>query len=588
MGEDPFLSSSMVVPYVQGVQRNNVAACVKHYALNNQETNRFTTDVSIDDRTLYEIYLPAFKAAVQEGGAWAIMGSYNLYKGQWNCHNQYLLNDILKGEWGFDGVVISDWGGVHDTDQAITNGLDMEFGSWTDGLTMGKTNAYDSYFLADPYLERIADGRAGTDELDAKARRILRLIFRTSMNPEHKTGRFTSPEHYAAARKIGAEGIVLLKNDGGLLPVRDAKRILVTGENAVKMMTVGGGSSSLKAQHEISPLDGIREAFPDAEVIYERGYVGDASGAYNGVTTGQDLSDSRSYEQLVADAVAAARTADIVIYIGGLNKSAHQDAESNDRLEYGLPYGQDGVIEALASANPKLVVVNISGNAVAMPWIDRVPAVVQDWYLGSEAGHSLADVLSGAVNPSGKLPFTFAVAMEDGPIKTEVQYPGVPSGKSMAGMDIMHEEYTEGLYVGYRWYDAQQVKPLFPFGHGLSYTTFSYGEPKVSKPSMTASGKVTVSVPVTNTGSVAGAEVVQFYVSDPEASVDRPVKELKGFAKVLLEPGETRTVSVDLDRSALSYFDAARHEWVAEPGRFDVLVGSSSSDIRGTVSFDLK
>ena len=588
MGEDPFLSSSMVVPYVQGVQRNNVAACVKHYALNNQETNRFTTDVSIDDRTLYEIYLPAFKAAVQEGGAWAIMGSYNLYKGQWNCHNQYLLNDILKGEWGFDGVVISDWGGVHDTDQAITNGLDMEFGSWTDGLTMGKTNAYDSYFLADPYLERIADGRVGTDELDAKARRILRLIFRTSMNPEHKTGRFTSPEHYAAARKIGAEGIVLLKNDGGLLPVRDAKRILVTGENAVKMMTVGGGSSSLKAQHEISPLDGIREAFPDAEVIYERGYVGDASGAYNGVTTGQDLSDSRSYEQLVADAVAAARTADIVIYIGGLNKSAHQDAESNDRLEYGLPYGQDGVIEALAAANPKLVVVNISGNAVAMPWIDRVPAVVQDWYLGSEAGHSLADVLSGAVNPSGKLPFTFAVAMEDGPIKTEVQYPGIPSGKSMAGMDIMHEEYTEGLYVGYRWYDARQVKPLFPFGHGLSYTTFSYGEPKVSKASITASGKVTVSVPVTNTGSVAGAEVVQFYVSDPEASVDRPVKELKGFAKIRLEPGETKTVSVDLDRSALSYFDAARHEWVAEPGRFDVLVGSSSSDIRGTVSFDLK
>ena len=588
MGEDPYLSSRMVVPYVQGVQRNNVAACVKHYALNNQETNRFTTDVAIDDRSLYEIYLPAFKAAVQEGGAWAIMGSYNLYKGQWNCHNQYLLNDILKGEWGFDGVVISDWGGVHDTDQAITNGLDMEFGSWTDGLTMGKTNAYDSYFLADPYLERIADGRTGTEELDAKARRILRLIFRTSMNPEHKTGKFTSPEHYAAARKIGAEGIVLLKNDGGLLPVKGAKRILVTGENAVKMMTVGGGSSSLKAQHEISPLDGIREAFPDAEVIYERGYIGDASGAYNGVTTGQDLSDSRSYEQLIADAVAAARTADIVIYIGGLNKSPHQDAESNDRLEYGLPYGQDAVIEALAAANPKLVVVNISGNAVAMPWIDRVPAVVQDWYLGSEAGHSLADVLSGAVNPSGKLPFTFPVALGDGPLRSEVQYPGVPAGKTMAGMPIMHEEYSEGLYVGYRWFDSQKIAPLFPFGHGLSYTTFAYGEPKVSKASVTASGTVTVSVPVTNSGSVAGAEVVQFYVSDPEASVDRPVKELKGFSKVWLEPGETKTVSVELDRSALSFFDAAKHEWVAEPGRFDVLVGSSSSDIRGTVSFDLK
>ena len=386
MGEDPYLASAMVVPYVKGVQSNNVAACVKHYALNNQETARFFTDVSVDDRTLYEIYLPAFKAAVQEGGAWAIMGSYNLYKGQWNCHNQYLLNDILKGEWGFDGVVISDWGGVHDTDQAITNGLDMEFGSWTNGLTMGKTNAYDSYFLAQPYLERIRSGKVGTTELDDKALRVLRLIFRTSLNPEHKTGKFTSPEHYAAARKIGAEGIVLLKNEGGLLPIKDARKVLVVGENAVKMMTVGGGSSSLKAQHEISPLDGIREALPGVEVVYERGYVGDASGAYNGVTTGQDLSEKRSAGQLIADAVKAAQDADYVIFIGGLNKSDFQDAEGNDRKEYGLPYGQDAVIEALAAANPKLVVVNISGNAVAMPWVDKVPAIVQDWYLGSEAG----------------------------------------------------------------------------------------------------------------------------------------------------------------------------------------------------------
>ena len=334
MGEDPYLASAMVVPYVKGVQSNNVAACVKHYALNNQETARFFTDVTVDDRTLYEIYLPAFKAAVQEGGAWAIMGSYNLYKGQWNCHNQYLLNDILKGEWGFDGVVISDWGGVHDTDQAITNGLDMEFGSWTNGLTMGKTNAYDSYFLAQPYLDRIYAGKVGTQELDEKARRILRLIFRTSMNPEHKTGKFTSPEHYAAARKIGAEGIVLLKNEGGLLPLKDARKVLVVGENAVKMMTVGGGSSSLKAQHEVSPLDGLREALPGVEVVYERGYVGDASGAYNGVTTGQDLSEKRSAGQLIAAAVTAAQDADSVIFIGGHNTSDFQDAYGNDAAKF--------------------------------------------------------------------------------------------------------------------------------------------------------------------------------------------------------------------------------------------------------------
>ena len=594
MGEDPYLSGQMVVPYVQGVQTNNVAACVKHYALNNQETDRFFYNVTIDDRALYEIYLPAFRAAVQEGGAWAIMGSYNLYKGQWNCHNQYLLNDILKGEWGFDGVVISDWGGVHDTDQAITNGLDMEFGTWTNGLTMGKTNAYDNYFLAEPYLEKIRSGAVGTTELDEKARRILRLIFRTNMNPEHKTGKFTSPEHYAAARKIGSEGIVLLKNEGGLLPIRsDVKKIVVVGENAVKMMTVGGGSSSLKAQHEVSPLDGIREAFPQAEVVFERGYVGDAGGEYNGVSTGQDLRESRSAAKLIADAVAAAQAADCVIYIGGLNKSEGQDAEGADRTALGLPYGQDAVIEALAAANPKLVVVNISGNAVAMPWVDKVPAIVQDWYLGSEAGHSLADVLSGAVNPSGKLPFTFPVALLDGPVRTPEQFPGVPGDDrrpifSDVLVPILEENYSEGIYVGYRWYEKQQIAPLFPFGHGLSYTTFAYGEPKVSKATMTTGGNVTVSVPVTNSGSVAGAEVVQFYVADPECSVDRPVKELKGFGKVFLAPGETKTVSVTLDKSALSFFNAGKHAWVAEPGRFEVLVGSSSADIRGRVSFELK
>ena len=591
MGEDPFLASSMVVPYVQGVQRNNVAACVKHYALNNQETARFFTDVTVDDRALYEIYLPAFKAAVQEGGAWAIMGSYNLYKGQWNCHNQYLLNDILKGEWGFDGVVISDWGGVHDTDQAITNGLDMEFGSWTNGLTMGKTNAYDTYFLANPYLERIRSGRVGTTELDDKARRILRLIFRTSMNPEQKTGKFTSPEHYAAARKIGSEGIVLLKNEGGLLPLKDARKVLVVGENAVKMMTVGGGSSSLKAQHEISPLDGLREALPGVEVVYERGYVGDASGDYNGVSTGQDLSEKRKPAQLISDAVKAARDADYVIFIGGLNTSDFQDAEGNDRQQYGLPYGQDAVIEALAAANPKFVVVNVSGNAVAMPWVDKVPAIVQDWYLGSEAGHSLADVLIGNVNPSGKLPFTFPVALEDGPVKTAEQFPGIPGDRKWesfaSSVPILEETYSESIYVGYRWYDARQVTPLFPFGHGLSYTTFAYGTPSVSK-AVTTDGALTVRVSVTNTGSVAGAEVVQFYVSDPEASVDRPVKELKGFCKVWLEPGETKTASAALSRASLSFFDAASHQWKAEPGRFDVLVGASSADIRGSVSFELK
>ncbi len=590
MGEDPFLSSTMVVPYVQGVQSNNVAACVKHFALNNQETNRFTTNVIVDDRTLYEIYLPAFKAAVQQGGAWAIMGSYNLYKDQWNCHNQYLLNDILKGEWGFDGVVISDWGGVHNTDQAIHNGLDMEYGSWTNGLTMGKTNAYDSYFLADPYKKLLAEGKVGTEELDDKARRVLRLIFRTGMNPDRKFGKFTSPEHSAAARKIGAEGIVLLRNEGGLLPIKaDAGKILVVGENAVKMMTVGGGSSSLKAKYEISPLDGIRGAFPSAKVVYERGYVGDASGEYNGVSTGQDLSEKRDAKTLIADACAQAKDADYVIFIGGLNKSDHQDAEGADRTQFGLPYGQDDVIEALSAvAGSKLVVVNISGNPVGMPWSDKVGAILQDWYLGSEAGNSLADVLSGKVNPSGKLPFTIPVELSDGPIRTPEQFPGVNNGKNYEGYPITDETYSEGIYVGYRWFEKKEIKPLFPFGYGLSYTTFEYGEPKLSAKSITKNGHLTVTVPVKNTGSVPGAEVVQLYIKDKECSVDRPVKELKGFSKVYLQPGQSKEVSIDIDSSALSFFDATSHKWVCESGTFTAVIASSSADEKGSVDFDVK
>lgn len=586
MGEDPYLSSKMVVPYVQGVQSNGVAACVKHFAVNNQEAYRMNVNVNVDDRTLYELYLPAFEAAVREGGAWAIMGSYNLYKNQHCCHNQYLLNDILKGEWGFDGVVVSDWGGTHDTDQAISNGLDLEFGTWTDGLKAGRKNAYDTYYLADAYLERLRSGQADMKVLDDKVRRVLRLQMRTNMGPRH-FGRFTCESHSAAARKIGADGIVLLKNDG-VLPIdtASARNILVVGENAIKMMTVGGGSSSLKTKYEILPLEGIRNAFAGkSEVRYERGYIGDVSGEYNGVTSGQNLSESRSTEELVADAVKAACVADYVIFVGGLNKAAHQDCEGDDRLSYELPYGQDAVIEAIAAAAPgKTIVVNISGNAVAMPWLDKVSAVLQDWYIGSEAGNSLADVLTGKVNPSGKLPFTMPYSLADDPLHTERQYPGLKRDSE----NILDEYYDEGIFVGYRWYEKKGIRPMFPFGHGLSYTTFVYGSPKVSKSSMTQAGTVKISMTVTNSGKRAGAEVVQLYVSDKESSVERPVKELKGFEKVYLQPGESREVSFTLTSRDLSYFDAALHKWVAEPGMFDLMIGSSSEDIRVSVPIELK
>lgn len=588
MGEDPYLAGKMVVPYVQGVQQNGVAACVKHYALNNQEVNRHTTNVIVDDRALYEIYLPAFKAAVQEGNAWAIMGSYNLYKNQHGCHNQYLLNDILKGEWGFDGVVVSDWGGVHNTQEAITNGLDMEFGSWTNGLSNGASNAYDNYYLADPYLKLIREGKVGTKELDDKVRRILRLAYRTTMDRNRPYGSLCSEAHFAAARRIGEEGIVLLQNRNDLLPIdlNRAKRIAVIGENAIKMMTVGGGSSSLKVKYELSPLDGIRKRVGDqAEVIYARGYVGDPSGEYNGVKSGQDLEDSRSPEELIAEAVAVAKEADYVIFIGGLNKSAHQDCEDADRKELGLSYGQDKVITALAKANKNLIVVNISGNAIAMPWVKEVPAIVQAWYLGSEAGSAIASVLTGDVNPSGKLPFTFPASLQDVGAHKLGEYPGTPRSD---GSPIVDQKYNEGIFVGYRWVDKEKTKPLFSFGHGLSYTTFAYGKAVADKKVMGQDEMLTITLPVTNTGSREGSEVIQLYISDLKSSLPRPVKELKGFSKVKLAPGETREVTFTIGKEALSFFDDPRHEWVAEPGKFEAWIGASSTDIRNKVAFELK
>ena len=579
MGEDPYLASRMVVPYIQEVQKNGVAVCVKHFALNNQESLRHQYDAIIDDRTLNEIYLPAFKAAVQEGGAWSIMGAYNLYKGQHLCHNQYILNDILKKDWGFDGAVISDWGGCHDTDQAITNGLDLEFGTWTDGLTMGATNGYDAYYLADPYLERLRDGRASEEVLNEKARRVLRLNFRTAMRKDKPNGSLCSPEHYDAARRIADEGIVLLKNNDNVLPIsrKAGSRILVVGENAVKMMTVGGGSSSLKVQREVLPLDGIRAAAGEGVTVeFERGYVGDISGSYNGVVTGQDLSESRSAEELIEDACLKAKDADAVIFIGGLNKSSHQDCEDSDRFGLGLPYGQDAVIEALAKVNPRLAVVIVSGNAVAMPWVDNVNAIVEAWYCGSQSGTALADIIFGDVNPSGKLPVTFPVRLEDN------------GAHALGAYDPASTEahYSEGIFVGYRWAQKKDIKPLFAFGHGLSYTTFSYSEAEISRTTMSENGNVTVSVNVTNTGDREGKEIVQLYIGDDECSVERPVMELKAFRKVSIKPGETVKVSFPVNADMLKFYGT--DGWTLEKGSFTAYVGAASDDIRTSAKFNVK
>ena len=565
MGEDPFLASAMVVPYIQGVQRNGVAACVKHFAVNDQETDRFNVEVKIDDRTLHEIHLPAFKAAVHDGEVWAVMGSYSIYKGQHCCHNQYLLRDLLKRDWGFDGVVISDWGGTHDTREAALNGLDMEMGSWTNGLTLSCSNAYNEYFLADPFLELLRSKEIDEEIVNDKARRILRLMFRTTMNPDRPYGSFATKEHALIGRKIAQEGIVLLKNQDNLLPLdpKQPRRILVVGENAQKMMTLGGGSSELKVKYEISPLQGIENYFsPASQVTYAEGY--------SSVPT-------QNRHALLLEAVDAARKADVVIFVGGLNKNENQDCEGADRRSLNLPYGQDELIGELARVNRNLVAVIISGNAVAMPWVNEVPAIVEAWYGGTEAGNAIASVLAGEVNPSGKLPFTFPVRLEDNPAIALDAYPG--DGKQV--------EYKEGIFVGYRWNDRERIKPLFCFGHGLSYTTFEYGKVTAEGRQMGPDGTITVSVPVKNTGSRAGAEIVQLYVSDLKSSLPRPVKELKGFRKITLQPGQEQTVSFTIDRKALSFYDDTKQDWVAEPGAFEALVGASACDIRGKAAFEL-
>ncbi len=582
MGEDPWLASRMVIPYIQGLQSKGVAACVKHYALNNDEEYRHQVNVIISDRALREIYLPAFEAAVKEGKAWAIMGAYNLYENQHNCHNNILLNKILKKEWGFDGVVISDWGGCHDTEEAITNGLDLEFGSWTDGLSEGASNAYDNYYLADAYKRLIQEGKYTTRELDEKVRRVLRLMFRTNMNRQRPYGAMCSKSHYETARKVAQEGIVLLKNEHNLLPIPADAHILVVGENAIKMMTVGGGSSSLKVQREILPLDGMRERF--SHVDYARGYVGDTIQSYNGVTVGRSLYDLRPATQLIAEAVEKAKSADYVVIFGGLNKADYQDCEGHDRKAYGLPYEQDALVEALAKANKQVVFVNISGNAVAMPWLDKVSAVVQGWFIGSESGHALADVLSGDVNPSGKLPYTWYQRLEDTGAHALGSYPGVWRDSHQ----VIDEEYKEGIFVGYRWADLKRIKPLFAFGHGLSYTSFEIRGATADKKEMRDGEKISFTVTVKNTGIKAGAETVQLYVTDKKCSLPRPIKELKAFQKVYLQPGESKTVVLTLDKRSLSFFDDRIQQWTAETGDFEALIGTSSQNILQRVLFKLK
>ncbi|MDY6257719.1 MAG: glycoside hydrolase family 3 C-terminal domain-containing protein, partial [Bacteroidaceae bacterium] len=572
MGEDPFLAGEIVVPYIKAAQANGIACCLKHFVLNDQETDRFGVNVNVSDRAMREIYLRPFQKAVEQAHVYTIMGSYNKWKGVHCCHNDELLNGILKKEWNWDGALVSDWGGATNTMEAALGGLDIEMGTYTDGKLKESEFGYENYYLANPFEKLIEDGTVPMSVLDEKASRVLRTIFRTAMNPKKVIGNQCSEAHYDVCRQIGEEGIVLLKNEKNILPLDPSKwtkyhNVLVVGENATRSLTQGGGSSELKTLRDISPLDALKKQY-EQMVDYAQGYYSGRA-MYDHV----DRIDPTKQAELKAQALEAAKGADLIIFIGGLNKNTHQDCENGDREGYDLPYGQNELISELAKIQKNIVVVTFGGNPYAMPWLKEVAAVVHCWYLGSESGTALANVLSGKVCPSGKLPVTFAEKYED--------YPYVQYGKEAYPGVNKEVYYKEGIFVGYRHFTTNNVKPLFPFGFGLSYTTFAYG-----KPSGHATGNdIVISVDVTNTGKVAGKEIVQIYSSVQQSNVPRPAKELRGFAKTkLLQPGESETLHIAIPKEELNYYDESQHGWKLAPGTYTFHVGTNVNDIKGRLN----
>ncbi len=566
MGEDPYLAGEMVVPYIKAAQANGVACCLKHFFLNNQEVDRFAANVNASERAINEIYLPAFKKAVEEAHVWSVMGSYNMWQGIHCCNNDSLLNGILKRQWGFDGAVISDWGGTTDTWQAATGGLDIEMGSYTDGKTKESEYTYDDYYMARPMETLIKEGKLDVSYLDDKVRRVLRTMFRTCMNPDKAIGKQCSEDHYEACQAIGEEGITLLRNEKNILPIAPEryKKILVVGENATRSLTQGGGSSELKTLRDISPLEAIKKLYGD-KVDYAQGYLSGRA-MYDHV----DEVNPSERVRLREEALRKAKEADLIIYIGGLNKNHKEDCENGDRLGYDLSFEQNELIEGLAKIQKNMIVITFGGNPYAMPWLNNIKGLLHCWYLGSMGGDALAGVLCGKVNPSGKLPVTFAKTLEDYPYYEygEKAYPGVNK----------QVYYSEGIYIGYRHFDTHKVKPQFPFGYGLSYTSFKYGKPILSSPNITTDAPITVSVPVTNTGKVVGKEIVQLYIGDMECSVDRPRKELKNFVKLNFAPGETQMAEFTITLDDLKYYSEAIHDWTVEPGTFRAYLSTNSSD----------
>lgn len=578
MSEDPYMNSVLAVAYIKGLQSRDVACSVKHFAVNNQETNRTTVDVECSERALREIYLPAFKAAVQEGGALTVMAAYNKFRGEFCAENNYLVRKILRNEWGFDGVYVTDWGAAHSTIPSMEAGLDLEMGTLID--------KYEDWYYANPLIEAVKSGKIPMSLVDEKVGDVLRVMIKTNvLDPKKRfgPGSMNTKEHQQATYDAAAEAIVLLKNQNNLLPLdfSSIKSLAVIGDNATRKHSNGGLSSEIKAVYEVTPLGALRAKWGDkVDIRFAQGYEKLSTfveGSNNGQSSGTFSSKTQESDALLKEAVEVARTSDVALLVCGLNHD--YDTESFDRLNMDIPYGQVELIQEVVKANPRTIVVMIAGSPLNMAAVDICsPAIVWAWFNGMEGGNALVDVLSGKVNPSGKMPFTTPVSLDQSPAHALGNFPGRD----------LKVNYEEDILVGYRWFDTKGLPVVYPFGYGLSYTTFDYSNLNTDKETYDQADTIQATFTLTNTGDREGAEVAQLYVSDPVCSVMRPVKELKGFKKVFLKPGESRRITLDIPVSSLAFYSEAQSQFVVEPGEFILQLGASASDIKQKISVEVK
>ena len=578
MSEDPYMNSVLAVAYIKGLQSRDVACSVKHFAVNNQETNRTTVDVECSELALREIYLPAFKAAVQEGGALTVMAAYNKFRGEFCAENNYLVRKILRNEWGFDGVYVTDWGAAHSTVPSMEAGLDLEMGTLID--------KYEDWYYANPLIEAVKSGKVPMSLVDEKVGDVLRVMIKTNvLDPKKRFGPgfMNTKEHQQATYDAAAEAIVLLKNQNNFLPLdfSSIKSLAVIGDNATRKHSNGGLSSEIKAVYEVTPLEALRAKWGDkVDIRFAQGYEKLSTfveGSNNGQSSGTFSSKTQESDALLKEAVEVARTSDVALLVCGLNHD--YDTESFDRLNMDIPYGQVELIQEVVKANPRTIVVMIAGSPLNMAAVDICsPAIVWAWFNGMEGGNALVDVLSGKVNPSGKMPFTTPVSLDQSPAHALGNFPGRD----------LKVNYEEDILVGYRWFDTKGLPVVYPFGYGLSYTTFDYSNLNTDKETYDQADTIQATFTLTNTGDREGAEVAQLYVSDPVCSVMRPVKELKGFKKVFLKPGESRRITLDIPVSSLAFYSEAQSQFVVEPGEFILQLGASASDIKQKISVEVK